>query len=136
MATTNKRKFYVCPELSLPNDLYANKRSSVDRESKGAMSGMKPETKASKRAEFRTFMNNLKEFNLKETLVKKKFTKDDILTKLGAPPPKQMTMPFKMRMGIEAAKKKREIKLEIESKEAGLVTARKIIAPKRKKSKK
>jgi hypothetical protein len=47
-----------------------------------------------------------------------------------------MTMPFKMRMGIEAAKKKREIKLEIESKEAGLVTARKIIAPKRKKSKK
>jgi len=131
-----KRKLFICPEVSLPEDLYSSKRTKTDKESKGKVSGTKPETKASKREEFRNFMNNLKEFNAKESSVKKKFTKDDILTKLGAPPPKQMTMPFKMKMGLEAARKKREIKLEIESKEAGLVSTRKIIAPKRKKGKK
>ena len=47
--------------------------------------------------------------------------KNDKLTKLGAPPPKEQTMPFKMKMGILAGRKKRELKQIAESKVSNLV---------------
>ena len=51
--------------------------------------------------------------------------KEDKLTKLGAPPPKEQKMPFKMKMGILEGRKKREIKSQERAKESGVVHGKK-----------
>lgn len=63
------------------------------------------------REEINEIMETVKEFNAKSLEGGKKAAhKDDILTKLGALPPKQQKMPYAMRLGLNAAKKKREAK--------------------------
>jgi hypothetical protein len=53
----------------------------------------------------------------------KKQHKEEKLTKLGAPRVKEQTMPFRMKMGILAARAKREARLDEAARQAGIVTA-------------
>ncbi len=57
-----------------------------------------------------------------EGLKKKKY-KEDKLTKLGAPEVKQQKMPFKMKMGIEAGKVRRQKAIQAQAKEGGIILA-------------
>lgn len=61
------------------------------------------------RDEINELLGHVKEFNAKSLEgAKKAAHKDDKLTKLGAFPVKQQKMPYAMRLGLNAAKKKRE----------------------------
>jgi hypothetical protein len=65
----------------------------------------------STREEINELLETVKEFNAKSLEgAKKAAHKDDKLTRLGALPPKQQKMPYAMRIGLNAAKKKREQK--------------------------
>jgi hypothetical protein len=73
----------------------------------------------STREEINEIMETVKEFNSKSLEgIKKKAHKEDRLTKLGAPPPKQQKMPFSMRLGLKNAKKKRDVREAEAAKEA------------------
>ena len=56
--------------------------------------------------------------------MKKKKHNEDKLTKLGAPSVKQQTMPFKMKMGIMAGRKKRTEKEGKQAQESGVILAK------------
>jgi hypothetical protein len=78
------------------------------KSNRGGDAGKKPKTA---REEVNEILETVKEFNAKSLEgAKKAAHKDDILTKLGALPPKQQKMPYAMRLGLNAAKKKRDIK--------------------------
>lgn len=101
-------------------------RSSEEQQSKlgkriktGVLDG---ETQSTKE-ELREFMKTIKEFNAHSELgnSRKKY-KEDLLTKLGAPPPKQQKMPFKLRLKLDAARKIREDRKLNEMKQSDEVT--------------
>lgn len=109
---------FKCPEVSLPEKQvkengYSGKKRSRDTFIKG-------NNFKAKKAEVDRLHADIKDFSSTSLigLAKKKF-KDDKLTRLGAPPPKQQTMPFKMKMGIEAGRKKRLLKAINRGKESG-----------------
>lgn len=122
------QRVFVCPEVKAPKldrvnnterkrkDFTHNRGSREDEKS-----FKKPK---SAKAELREFMTSVKEYS-SQTLegLSKKAHKDDKLTKLGAPPPKQQTMPFKMKMGILAGRKKRKQREAAMAAEAGVVQA-------------
>jgi hypothetical protein len=66
----------------------------------------------------------VKEFGLTNIHNSKRKTLEHKLTKLGAPPPKQPTMPFKMKIGILEGRKKREKRTLDEAKQSGQVLAK------------
>lgn len=71
------------------------------------------------------FMVNVKNFTKTSvaTGMEKKHYKEDILTKLGVPAPKEQTMPFRMKMGILKGRKTRLEKLENEQKLSGSIAS-------------
>lgn len=82
----------------------------------GGDSNKRPKTA---REEINEILETVKEFNAKSLEgAKKAAHKDDKLTKLGAFPPKQQKMPYNMRLGLNAAKKKREQKAVLLAKES------------------
>lgn len=147
-----KVQTFVCPEVRLPSKIeagnrtqaYSNpKKRSLNGESSFSSSSsssssrndkyVELERAAHEKADVRDLYSSIKELSATTySGLKKKKHKEDILTKLGAPPVKEQTMPFKMKMGILAGRKKRMEKAEQESKLSGVVTANK----KSKKSKK
>ena len=145
-----KRKLFVCPEVNVPRDLFVSNKSKrlkssgeiVTEKSNSSFANNRgrndfPLKAKSSRDEVRSMMSTIKEFNANSlTGTKKKNYNDDILTRLGAPPPKQPTMPFQMRMGINADMKRRAILKAAEAKEAGLVLANSIKNIHSKKAKK
>ena len=60
-------------------------------------------------------------------------TQGDLLQRLGAPPPKQQRMPFRMAMQIQAARTKRLKKENEQARESGVVTAKSAGPPKRRR---
>ena len=74
--------------------------------------------------EIRNFMVNVKDFSATTAQgMQKVHQRQDILTKLGVPTPKEQTMPFKMKMGILSGRKRRLEKVEQEAKESGTVAS-------------
>ena len=74
----------------------------------GGRDDKKPKTA---REEINEILESVKEFNAKALEGGKKAAHmDDKLTKLGALPPKKQKIPYAMRLGLNAAKKKREHK--------------------------
>ena len=127
-----KRKIFQCPEVSVPRDImhrskepkYEEKSNKSGNKRPPSLGATKSDYRSSKE-EIRYMMSTIKAFNANSsTGSMKKNYKDDILTKLGAPPPKQPTMPFKMKMGILAGQKKRELMKEKGAKESGVVLAK------------
>jgi hypothetical protein len=79
---------------------------------------------AAERAELTRTMNSIKDFaSTTFQGLSKKQHKEEKLTKLGAPCVKEQTMPFRMKMGILAARAKREARLDAAARQAGIVTA-------------
>jgi hypothetical protein len=96
-------------------DGYKGKGNNA-KHSKGSRKGDKPK---SAREEINELLVTVKEFNAKSLEgAKKAAHKDDKLTKLGAFPAKQQKMPYAMRLGLNAAKKKREKRDVEQAKEA------------------
>lgn len=135
---SNKRTIerIVCPTVSLPDSFSRNKRERGDmgwdrdasvssRQPSGGSANSKKQRydeKNEDRAEFMKVMQSIKDINATsfEGMSKKKH-KEDKLVKLGAPKVKEQTMPFKMKMGILAGRKKRETRALIAAKESGQV---------------
>jgi hypothetical protein len=78
-----------------------------------------------KDVDLKALFSTVKDFSATAfTGMKKKQHKEDKLTKLGAAPVKQQQMPFKMKMGILAGRKKRDETTEKSAQESGVVLAR------------
>lgn len=78
-----------------------------------------------KDVDLKALFSTVKDFSATSfTGMKKKHHKEDKLTKLGAPPVKQQKMPFKMKIGILAGRKKRDEITEKNAQESGVVLAR------------
>jgi Domain of unknown function (DUF4602) len=128
-----------CPVVDVPSNLHAsrNKRPRGDMgwdqdglpNSYGASSSSKSrkvdEDENSSREELKKIFASIKDLSATSfTGMKKKQHKEDKLTALGAPRVKEQTMPFKMKMGILAGRKKRAEREEKEAKDAGIILAK------------
>ena len=138
MMKSNKRTVerIVCPTVTLPDSFSRSKRERGDmgwdrdasvssRPSSGNnFSGKKQryDEKNEDRAEFMKVMQSIKDINATsfQGMSKKKY-KEEKLIALGAPKVKEQTMPFKMKMGILAGRKKRESRELNAAKESGQV---------------
>ena len=77
------------------------------------------------RDDLKALFSTVKDFSSTSFVgMKKKKHNEDKLTKLGAPSVKQQTMPFKMKMGIMAGRKKRTEKEGKEAQESGVILAK------------
>ena len=111
----------VCPEVKLPDYIKKRKNDNYDREVKNEKN-----KKSKEDVDFRTMFASVKELGATQlTGLAKKNHKEDRLTKLGAPPAKQPTMPFGQKMGILAGRKKREKRMILQAKQSGVVLAKK-----------
>ena len=111
---------FVCPEVMLP-DSFKKKSSNY----KGKDDG-KYQKKKEEEADFDTMFSSVKELGSSQLIgMARKKHKEDKLTKLGAPPAKQPTMPFAQKMGILAGRKKREERAISMAKQSGVVLANK-----------
>lgn len=124
----------VCPTVRLPSETSNRKRprgdmgwndeastfsSSTSDGSKRRFSGI-----SEKREEINDIFTSVKDFSSTTFQgLKRRHYREDVLTKLGAPAVKQQKMPFKQRVGLAAAKKKRDVKNEEKAKESGVVLA-------------
>lgn len=122
------KRVFVCPDVKAPkldrvnNTERKRKDFTHDRSSRDNEQNSKRPKSA--KAELREFMTSIKEYSSQSLEgLSKKAHKDDKLTKLGAAPPKQQTMPFKMKMGILAGRKKRKQRETAMAVEAGVVQA-------------
>lgn len=98
------------------NEKFGNKKRKV--------SDLYEDMDLTNREEVRTFMRTVKEFNANSELgSSRRNHQEDILTQLGAAPPKQQKMPFKLRLKLDEAKKKREERKLDELRQSGEVTA-------------
>lgn len=134
----HKIEKFVCPEVKLPSDFrkphhnnktnhreqpVANRNNNsklgkVSSNDNNFNSSGSKKRKASdlyddmdltNREEVRNFMRTVKEFNANSQLgSSRRNFQEDLLTQLGAPPPKQQKMPFKLRLKLDEARKKRE----------------------------
>lgn len=120
------QKVFVCPEVRVPKlqrpdgDRKRQREPEIQRPN-GKFDTKKPKTE---KEELRGMMATIKQYN-SQTLegMSMKAYKEHKLTKLGAAPPKQQTMPFKMKMGIIAGRKKRNQREKALDKEGGVVRA-------------
>lgn len=121
---------FKCPSFRVPDrSTYLNRsnkrRPDEQSEDSGFNKRSRNAMKQSSYQEQREIMSSIREFGSQAlTGMNKKKFKEDKLTKLGAPPPKQQTMPFKMRLGINAGREKRKQKQLELAKESGTVLAR------------
>ena len=125
---------YVCPEIKVPDELNFNKKrsfsatsSSNDSNSRDSHSKNKKSKqtiqKTMTKQEISEFYTELKQFSANNSNKDaKKIYKIDILTKLGVPPPKEVKMPFAMKMRVLQHRKKQATKQTIELKQSGIVT--------------
>lgn len=75
--------------------------------------------------ELRNLMKTVTDFSSQALVgLERKHHKDDILSRLGVPPPKEQTMPLKMKLGILAGREKRKKRKIDEAKESGEVLSR------------
>ncbi len=124
--TVDMQKVFVCPDVRVPkmdkNDRnYKRKDGFMMESSQSNQPNKRPKTE---KEELRGLMKSIKEYSSQSLVgLSKKAHKDEKLTKLGAAPPKQQTMPFKMKMGILAGRKKRKQRETKEANEAGVVHA-------------
>lgn len=82
--------------------------------------------KKEEEADFESMFSSVKELGSSQLIgLARKKHKEDKLTKLGAPPAKQPTMPFAQKMGILAGRKKRENRVIESAKQSGVVLANK-----------
>ena len=128
---------FVCPAVRLPSGTTDKKRPRGDmgwsedassyNNSSSSSSSSKRRSRGDdtgKREEISSIFTSVKDFSSSSFIgLKKKQHKEDKLTKLGAPEVKQQKMPFKMRLGLDAASKKRSIKNQLKAKESGVVLA-------------
>lgn len=142
-----------CPEISLPedfrkrksydgrpNDRSHNNFSSKDgRKSRVSVpsTNKKPEEEKSTKEELFEYMKSIKEFNADTSDVGKSRRKfeEDKLAQLGALPLKQPKMPFKVKLRVITAEKKREKRRVDELQQSREVVANNLM-PKKKKTKK
>lgn len=146
-ASTGKKsiKTIVCGDVALPVDIKraqpwppkenrtSNSTSTLSTSSfkrgfgrgpRGKKLSKEDEEFLAKKEELRTYMSNIKEFNAHSQLGQsRRQFQEDRLTQLGALPVKQAKMPFKVRLRIEKAQKKRETRKLTELKESDEVVA-------------
>ena len=121
-----KLKTFIAPAVRLPHDYAKREGKPVPHRGyfKSEHSQQKPKLEKTSKSELQQIYSEIKEYSSTAfTGLAKKKHKEDKLTKLGAPPAKEQTMPFKMKMGILAGRKKREQKMIAEAKQAGIVLA-------------
>ena len=127
---SNKIKTYSCPVVKLPDRQSVSVNGKVkrhdwdDNRSQSFATSKKAKTQSAA-AEMKDIFESIKE--LSSTTLQgsdRKKYKEDKLTKLGAPPVKEQTMPFKMKMGILRGRKKREERALAQAKESGVVLAK------------
>lgn len=114
----------MCPEVKVPKLQRPDDRKRQREPEKPSFNRNDIKKPKTDKEELRSMMATIKQYNSKslEGLSMKAY-KDHKLTKLGAPPPKQQTMPFKMKMGILAGRKKRNQREKALDKEGGVVRA-------------
>ena len=126
----------VCPKVRLPSGTQDKKRPRGDMgwnedassySNDGSSSSKRRYSDGDqKREEISSIFSSVKEFSSTSFLgIKKKQHKEDKLTALGAPAVKQQKMPFKLRIGLDTASKKREIKNALKARDSGVVLAAK-----------
>ena len=104
---------FKCPDL--PSSSFKTNKRRFKVQDESADNNLKKK----ERLEFNEYFNEVKNY-AKSSSGKK----EDVLTKLGLPPPKQQKMPFKMRLGINQGRKKREEKILNSAKESNLILAK------------
>jgi Domain of unknown function (DUF4602) len=124
----------TCPTVRLPTEASNKKRPRGDMgwnddalsySSSSSKSNRQSDGVYQKREEISSIFSSVKDFSSSSFLgLKKKQHKEDKLTKLGAQGVKQQKMPFKQRIGLDCARKKRDIKNEQKAKEEGVVLAK------------
>ena len=124
-----------CPDIRLPDDHKSSSSSSGRKRGRSSDSehnhlpvglgvGLGLVSSKDVKDEIRGLLGDIKGLTATSFVgLKKKKFKDDKLTKLGAPDVKQQKMPFKMKMGIEAGKARRQKAVQSQAKEAGIVLA-------------
>jgi len=121
-------KTYFCPTVSLPNELYVNrKRLRENDETKSIpkneiVQNLLKSKRKFEASNFNEILSSIKDFSAKSLsgMDKVKYNNEK-LAKLGLNEDKQQKMPFKLRMGMNAAKLRREKKKLEEARESGLV---------------
>ena len=121
-----------CPDVVVPTRDRKRIRGDMgwehqERSSEGKRSKLKDPKliQQQEREEFLKAFKSMKSYSAisLEGLSKKKY-KEEKLTALGAPRVKEQTMPFKMKMGILAGRKRRELNTSQVARESGVVLAR------------
>jgi hypothetical protein len=83
------------------------------------------QTRKGKMRQMSDLLGSVKEFSSQtKTGMHAKKHKEDVLTKLGVKPVAQQTMPFKMKMGIVAGRKKTVSRVAERAREGGVVTTK------------
>jgi hypothetical protein len=122
----------VCPTVRLPSEATNRKRPRGDMGwsedastySSSSSNGKRRNADSGGRDEINALFSSVKDFSSSSFAgMKKKQHKEEKLTKLGAPDVKQQKMPFKMRLGLNAASKKRDVKNQQTAKDSGVVLA-------------
>ena len=109
---------FVCPDVMLPDSF---KKKASNYKGKDGQKYQKKEEEA----DFESMFSSVKELGSSQLMgLARKKHKEDKLTKLGAPPAKQPTMPFAQKMGILAGRKKREERVIVQAKQSGVVLAK------------
>jgi hypothetical protein len=110
---------FKCPEVAFHSGV------KKDRESSFKKGPPKPVNGLLSKKEVSDFMVNVRNFSKATTAtgMEKLHHKQDILTKLGVPAPKEQTMPFKMKMGILKGRQQRLEKIEAEQKQSGSISS-------------
>lgn len=110
---------FICPDVMLPESF---KRKASNYKGRDDQKYKKKEEEP----DFESMFASVKELGSSQLVgLARKKHKEDKLTKLGAPPAKQPTMPFAQKMGILAGRKKREARLVEHAKQSGVVLATK-----------
>lgn len=110
---------FICPDVMLPESFKKKASNYKGRDDKGTK-------KKEEEADFESMFSSVRELGSSQLVgLARKKHKEDKLTKLGAYPAKQPTMPFAQKMGILAGRKKREGRAVEAAKQSGVVLARK-----------
>ncbi|KAJ1418330.1 hypothetical protein B484DRAFT_445805 [Ochromonadaceae sp. CCMP2298] len=97
---------------------------SGKKRGRSSQGGESKRSKKSAREEIDKLMDTVKQYASKALEGRQRTEHEaDKLTKLGAPPPKQQKVPYKMKLGLLAAKKKRDFKQAAEARESQVTMA-------------
>jgi len=116
---SNSVQVFKCPDVAFHSGVRKERGDPYKK------SQTKPASGLLSKKEVSEFMVNVRNFSKSSTAsgMEKMHHKQDILTKLGVPSPKEQTMPFKMKMGILKGRQKRIEKLEEEQKQSGAIAS-------------